>query len=89
MYKFREDTDAVDLIWTLKDWEDGDKVDLTWRATLDHGYWLVPEERYRRCQKAIKQEAAVVNIILDSPQITQITKNARVSFSDKLGIIGQ
>lgn len=64
-------------------------MDLTWHATLENDYWLTPEERYRICKKAVKQEVAVVNIILDSPQITQITKNARVSFSDKLGIIGE
>ena len=41
------------------------------------------------CEKRAAEEFALLNIVINSPQMTVTESNIRVNFSDQLGIIGR
>ncbi len=87
----RKFTEGADLAWTYKDvapsnGKKSDNIDLTRFSFNTDG--INDNAKTKRCTKQIKEQFAVLNIILDSPQVTRVLTDAKVSFSDRLGIIG-
>ena len=56
----------------------------------NHSYYMAEKTAYERdCEAKIDSDLAVVIVSIDSPKFTRMVKSAKVSFFDKLAILGK
>ena len=83
----KEFTEESALLWAYfgLDRSEGD-LDLNTLDTTNIRKYM--GSRTRECEEMGAEEYTVINIVLNSPQITKTEKNVKVTFSDQLGILG-